>query len=119
MVTISRVEYDAQQGRIAKLEQQVAILTEALRLSRHRQFGASSEKMSEDAMDQLSFLFNEAKVYLLMWRRQRKNLRLSQPTSGIKSANIRWKTFRKVLLPSRFTTVWRRILWYAPAAGRP
>ena len=63
MVTISRAEYDAQQGRIAKLEQQVAVLTEALRLSRHRQFGASSEKMSEDVMDQLSFLFNEAEVY--------------------------------------------------------
>ena len=63
MVTISRAEYDAQQGRIAKLEQQVAVLTEALRLSRHRQFGASSEKISEDAMDQLSFLFNKAEVY--------------------------------------------------------
>lgn len=63
MVTISRAEYDAQQGRIAKLEQQVAVLTEALRLSCHRQFGTSSEKMSEDAIDQLSFLFNEAEVY--------------------------------------------------------
>ena len=63
MVTISRAEYDAQQGRIAKLEQQVAVLTEALRLSRHRQFGASSEKMSEDVIDQLSFLFNEAEAY--------------------------------------------------------
>lgn len=27
MVTISRAEYDAQQGHIAKLEQQVAVLT--------------------------------------------------------------------------------------------
>ena len=63
MVTISRAEYDAQQGRIAKLEQQVAVLTEALRLSRHRRFGASSEKTSEDVMDQLSFLFNEAEAY--------------------------------------------------------
>ena len=36
---------------------------DALRLERHRQFGASSEKMSEDVMDQLSFLFNEAEVY--------------------------------------------------------
>ncbi len=46
-----------------KLEQQVAVLTEALRLSRHKQFGSSSEKISVDAMDQLSFLFNEAEVY--------------------------------------------------------
>ena len=36
---------------------------DALRLERHRQFGAYSEKMSEDAMDQLNFLFNKAKVY--------------------------------------------------------
>lgn len=63
MVTISRAEYEAQQERIAKLEQQVSVLTEALRLARHKRFGASSEKISEDAMEQLSFLFNEAEVY--------------------------------------------------------
>ena len=63
MVTISRAEYEAQQERIAKLEQQVSVLTEALRLARHKRFGASSEKTSEDAMEQLSFLFNEAEVY--------------------------------------------------------
>lgn len=45
------------------MEQQVSVLTEALRLARHKQFGASSEKISEDAMEQLSFLFNEAEVY--------------------------------------------------------
>ncbi len=76
MVTISRAEYDAQQGRIAKLEQQVAVLTEALRLSRHKQFGASSEKMSEDAMDQLSFLFNEVEVYNDVGKAAEENLRL-------------------------------------------
>ena len=66
MVTISRAEYEklqAQGKRIAELENRVEILMEALRLERHRQFGASSEKISEDAMDQLSFLFNEAEVY--------------------------------------------------------
>lgn len=63
MVTISRAEYEAQQECIAKLEQQVSVLTEALRLARHKRFGASSEKISEDAMEQLSFLFNEAEVY--------------------------------------------------------
>ena len=35
---------------------------EALRLARHKQFGASSEKISEGAMEQLSFLFNEAEA---------------------------------------------------------
>lgn len=66
MVTISRAEYEkfqAQSQRISELEQQVAVLMEAIRLARHKQFGASSEKISEDAMEQLSFLFNEAEVY--------------------------------------------------------
>ncbi len=73
MVTISRAEYEnyqaqeahisAQDERIVKLEQQVSVLTEALRLSRHKQFGASSEKSREEIMDQLSFLFNEAEVF--------------------------------------------------------
>ncbi len=63
MVTISRAEYEVQHGCIAKLEQQVAVLTEALRLSRHKQFGVSSEKSEDTLMEQLSFLFNEAEVF--------------------------------------------------------
>ena len=66
MVTISRAEYEklqAQSRRVSELESRVDLLMEALRLERHRQFGVSSEKMPEDAMDQLSFLFNEAEVY--------------------------------------------------------
>lgn len=47
------------QERISKLEQRVSALMEALRLARHKQFGASSEKLSEDAMEQLRFLLNE------------------------------------------------------------
>lgn len=62
-VTISRAEYEAQQGRIAELEQQVSVLMEALRLARHKRFGASSEKTDESFMEQLSFLFNEAEVF--------------------------------------------------------
>ena len=66
MVTISRAEYEqfqAQSGRIAELEQQVSVLMEALRLARHKRFGASSEKTDESFMEQLSFLFNEAEVF--------------------------------------------------------
>ena len=63
MVTISRAEYEAQQERIAELEQQVSVLMEALRLARHKRFGASSEKTDESVMEQLSFLFNEAEVF--------------------------------------------------------
>ena len=66
MVSISRAEYEEYQGqkeRISALERQVELLTEALRLSRQKRFGASSEHTSEDTMEQLSLLFNEAEVY--------------------------------------------------------
>ena len=62
-VTISRAEFEAQQAKIAKLENQVTLLMDALRLSRHKQFGASSEKSDEAVKEQLSFLFNEAEAF--------------------------------------------------------
>ena len=67
MVTISRAEYErfqAQGERISALEKQVEQLMEAIRLSRKKQFGSSSEKLGEDAYEQLSLLFNEAEAYL-------------------------------------------------------
>lgn len=66
MVTISRAEYkkfQAQGERISALEKQVEQLMEAIRLSRKKQFGSSSEKLSEDAYEQLSLLFNEAEAW--------------------------------------------------------
>ena len=45
-VTISRAEYEefqAQRKKISELESRVDVLLEALRLARHKQFGASSE----------------------------------------------------------------------------
>ena len=66
MVTISRAEYEklqAQSKRVSELESRVDVLMEALRLARHKQFGASSEKSEETFMEQLSFLFNEAEVF--------------------------------------------------------
>ena len=69
MITISRAEYEeknarlaAQDERISRLEGQVETLMEALRLARHKRFGASSEKTDESVMEQLTFLFNEAEV---------------------------------------------------------
>ncbi len=71
MITISRAEYDeknarlaAQDERISRLEDQVEVLMKALRLARHKQFGASSEKTDESVMEQLTFLFNEAEVFV-------------------------------------------------------
>ena len=73
MVTISRAEYEeflgqkqqllTQNERLAKMEQQIEVLMEALRLARHKQFGASSEKSEDTLAEQLSFLFNEAEVF--------------------------------------------------------
>lgn len=70
MVTISRAEYEeknarlaSQDERISRLESQIELLTEALRLARHKRFGASSEKTDESVMEQMSFLFNEAEVF--------------------------------------------------------
>ncbi len=39
------------------------LLTDAIRLSRQKRFGASTEHTLEDAVEQLSLLFNEAEVY--------------------------------------------------------
>ena len=66
MVTISRAEYEefqAQRKKISELESRVELLMEALRLARHKQFGASSEKSEDTLVEQLSFLFNEAEVF--------------------------------------------------------
>ncbi len=62
-VTITKAEYEAflaSKEHEARLERQVEYLLEQMRLSRHRQFGASSEK-SEYDLEQLN-LFNEAEV---------------------------------------------------------
>ena len=70
-ITISCAEYEEknarlkeQEERINHLESQVDVLMEALRLSRHKQFGTSSEKSDESLMEQLSLLFNEAEAYV-------------------------------------------------------
>ena len=63
MVTISRAEYDADKAYISELEQKNQWLMEQLRLIRKKQFGSASEKASEEVLEQLSLLFNEAEVY--------------------------------------------------------
>ena len=55
-VTISRAEYEG-------LKAQNQWVMEQLRLIRKKQFGASSEKASEEVLEQLSLLFNEAEVF--------------------------------------------------------
>ena len=77
MVTISRAEYEklqAQSKRISELESRVDLLMEALRLARHKQFGASSEKSEDTLMEQLSFLFNEAEVFSAVEKEAEENV---------------------------------------------
>ena len=77
MVTISRAEYEefqAQRKKISELESRVDILMEALRLARHKQFGASSEKSEDTLMEQLSFLFNEAEVISAAEKEEAENV---------------------------------------------
>ena len=47
---------------------------EALRLARHKQFGASSEKSEDTLMEQLSFLFNEAEVFSAAEKEETENV---------------------------------------------
>ena len=77
MVTISRGEYEefqAQRKKISELESRVDVLMEALRLARHKQFGASSEKSEDSLMEQLSFLFNEAEVFSAAEKEAERNV---------------------------------------------
>ena len=77
MVTISRAEYEklqAQSKRVSELESRVDLLMEALRLARHKQFGASSEKSEDTLMEQLSFLFNEAEVFSVAEKEAEENV---------------------------------------------
>ena len=77
MVTISRAEYEefqAQRKKISELESRVDLLMEALRLARHKQFGASSEKSEDSLMEQLSFLFNEAEVFSVAEKEAEENV---------------------------------------------
>ena len=76
-VTISRAEYEefqAQRKKISELESRVELLMEALRLARHKRFGASSEKSEDAFAEQLSFLFNEAEVYSAAEKEEAENV---------------------------------------------
>ena len=77
MVTISCAEYEefqAQRKKISELESRVDLLMEALRLARHKQFGASSEKSEDTLVEQLSFLFNEAEVFSAAEKEEAENI---------------------------------------------
>lgn len=68
-VTIPRAEYEA-------MQRQIDWLVEQLTLSKKRQYGSSSEKVSEGVMEQLSLLFNEAEAFAKLNRKRPKWLRI-------------------------------------------
>ena len=61
-VTISQAEYDELRSELQELKSLNQWLLEQLRVIQKRKFGASSERASEEVMEQLSFLFNEAEA---------------------------------------------------------
>ncbi|MBP5718573.1 MAG: transposase, partial [Abditibacteriota bacterium] len=75
-IEVSRAEYEAQKTEIAKYESKIVDLEayiseleselnwfkEQFRLSQNRRFGASSEGSSQEVLDQMSLLFNEAEA---------------------------------------------------------
>ena len=56
---------------------------EALRLARHKQVGASSEKSEDTLVEQLSFLFNEAEVFA--------ETKVEEDAAGVVAAHKRHK----------------------------
>ena len=99
-----RRENKEQKERIARLEHQVELLTEAIRLLRQKRFGASSERSSEVEAKQLSLLLF---IRIRKRRRMRKRILtwLLQRISGAKSTNIRWIIFRKMFPWKSWNTV--------------
>ena len=70
LVMIPRAEYDVLtrenadlKAYIAELESKLNWLTEQVRLSRVRRFGASSESAGQEVLEQMSLLFNEAEFH--------------------------------------------------------
>lgn len=63
MVSVSRAEYDAQQAQLSELKLQNQWLLEQLGLAKKRQYGASSERIQEELMEQFALSFNEAEGY--------------------------------------------------------
>ena len=64
MVTISRAEYESLKAERDELNQKLDWLLEQVRLSRNKLYGASSERLEEELMGQLSLMFDETEAWL-------------------------------------------------------
>ena len=70
IVMVPRTEYDVLtrenadlKAYVSELESKLNWLTEQVRLSRVRRFGASSESAGQEVLEQMSLLFNEAEFH--------------------------------------------------------
>ena len=63
-VLIPRAEYDALLAERNELSQKLDYLMGQLRLMKHKTFGASSERATEQLVGQMSLLFNEAEAWM-------------------------------------------------------
>ena len=63
-IEISVAEYERLKNSEEELRQRVGLLEEALRLTKRKQFGSSSEKISPETKAQLIYLFDEAETVL-------------------------------------------------------
>lgn len=63
-IEISVAEYERFKNSEEELRQRVGLLEEALRLTKKKQFGSSSEKISPETKAQLIYLFDEAETVL-------------------------------------------------------
>ncbi|WP_456104889.1 transposase domain-containing protein [Phascolarctobacterium succinatutens] len=63
-IKISVAEYERLKNSEEELRQRVGLLEEALRLTKRKQFGSSSEKISLETKAQLIYLFDEAETML-------------------------------------------------------
>ena len=62
MVTISRAEYESLKVERDELNQKLDWLMEQVRLSRKKLYGASSERLEEELVGQLSLMFDETEA---------------------------------------------------------
>lgn len=61
--TVSRAEYDAVVAENAELRKKLDFIMGQVRLLKHKTFGSSSERATEELFGQISFIFNEAEAW--------------------------------------------------------
>lgn len=88
MVTISRAEYESLKAERDELNQKLDWLMEQVRLTKKKLYGSSSEQTREEAEGQLSFMFDEAEVWLSNRKAAAKETKVSAHTRQKRSSRV-------------------------------